>query len=147
MPRNPTMGAPMARKKAAKKAAKKRAPKKKPADLFASNDAVEAIAAKLQTLEGQAARGDLATSGLEAFKSALDELRLRAWGLLMATNADDPRGFQERFRIRRGKDMCRALCRDLHEGKLSGQHPDLPELSAAAHDLTAAVDNARRQTS
>ena len=87
----------MARKKAAKNAAKKRAPKKDPADLFASNDAVAAIAAKLQTLEGQAARGDLAPSGLEALKSALDELRLRAWGLLMATNADDPRGFQERF--------------------------------------------------
>ena len=137
----------MARKKAAKKAAKKQVPKKEPADLYASNDAVAAIAAKLQALEGQAARGDLASPRLEAFKSALDELRLRAWGLLMATNADDHRGFQERFRIRRGMDMCRALCRDLHEGKLSSQHPDLPELSAAAQDLAAAVDNARRQTS
>ena len=146
MPRNPAMGAPMARKKVTQKSAQKRAPKMEPADLFASNDPVAAIAAQLRTLEGQAARGDLVPSGLEAFKSALDELRLRAWGLLAATNADDPRGFQERFRIRRGQDMCRALCRDLHEGRLHGQHPDLPELSAAAHDLAVAVDDARSRT-
>jgi hypothetical protein len=135
----------MARKKAAKKAAKKRAPKKGTTEPFVWNEPVATIGATLQTLEEQVAQGDLATPGLEAFKSALDELRLRAWGLLMATNADDPRGFQERFRIRRGKDMCRALCDDLHVGKLSGRHPDLPELSAAAHDLAATADDARRQ--
>jgi len=137
----------MARKKAAKKAARRRTAKKATADLFAWNDPVAAIDATLQTLEDQVAQGDLATSGLEAFKSALDELRLRAWGLLMATNADDPQGFQERFRIRRGKDMCRALCGDLEVGKLSGRHPDLPELGAAAHDLVAMVDDARRRAS
>ena len=137
----------MARKKPAKKAAPRRTAKKATADLFAWNDPVAAIDATLQTLEDQVAQGDVATPGLEAFKSALDELRLRAWGLLMATNADDPQGFQERFRIRRGKDMCRALCGDLLVGKLSGRHPDLPELGAAAHDLAAMVDDARRRAS
>jgi hypothetical protein len=137
----------MARKKPAKKAAPRRTAKKATADLFAWNDPVAAIDATLQTLEDQVAQGDVATPGLEAFKSALDELRLRAWGLLMATNADDPQGFQERFRIRRGKDMCRALCGDLQVGKLSGRHPDLPELGAAAHDLVAMVDDARGRAS
>jgi hypothetical protein len=135
----------MARKKAAKKAATRRTAKKATAHLFAWNDPVAAIDATLQTLENQVAQGELAAPGLEAFKSALDELRLRAWGLLMATNADDPQGFQQRFRIRRGKDMCRALCGDLQAGKLSARHPDLPELGAAAHDLAAMVDDAPRR--
>ena len=137
----------MARKKAAKKAARRGATKKATADLFAWTDPVAAIGAILQTLEDEGAEGDVATPGLEAFKSALDELRLRAWGLLMATNADDRQGFQQRFRIRRGKDMCRALCGDLQVGRLSGRHPDLPELGAAAHDLAAMVDDARRPAS
>jgi hypothetical protein len=111
---------------------------------FAWTEQVATISATLQTLEDQVAHGDLAGSGLEAFKSALDDLRLRAWGLLMAANADDHHGFQERFRIRRGKDMCGALCDDLRAGKLSGRHPELPDLGAAAQDLAATVDEARR---
>jgi hypothetical protein len=137
----------MARKKAAKKGATRRIAKKATADLFAWNDPVAGIDAALQTLENQVAQGDLATPSLEGLKSALDELRLRAWGLLMATNADAPQVFQERFRIRRGKDMCRALCGDLQTGKLSARHPDLPELGAAAHDLAGMVDDAPRRAS
>ncbi len=135
----------MVRKKEAAKAAKKRAVEKGTSHPFAWNDAVTAVEARLQTLEGQVAQADFATPDLEGFKSALDELRLRAWGLLMAAHTGDPHGFQQRFRIRRGKDMCRALCDDLHGGKLSGRHPDLPELSAAAHDLATTVDDTRRQ--
>jgi hypothetical protein len=112
---------------------------------FAWTEQVATISATLQTLEDQVAHGDLAASGLEAFKSALDDLRLRAWGLLMAANVDDHHGFQERFRIRRGKDMCGALCGDLRAGKLSASHPELPELGAAARDLADTVDEARRQ--
>jgi len=112
---------------------------------FAWTEQLATISATLQTLEDQVAHGDLGASGLEAFKSALDDLRLRAWGLLMAANADDHHGFQERFRIRRGKDMCTALCGDLRAGKLSARHPELPELGAAAQELAATVDEARRQ--
>ena len=92
-----------------------------------------------------ALRGDLAASGLEEFKSALDDLRLRSWGLLMAASADDHHLFQQRFRIRRGKDMCHALIADLGTGKLSGRLPELPELGTAGHDLATAVDEARQQ--
>jgi len=64
----------MARKKAAKKAATRRIAKKAAADVFLWNDPVAAIDATLQTLENQVAQGDLPTPGLEALKSALDEL-------------------------------------------------------------------------
>lgn len=112
---------------------------------FEWKEQVATISSVLRTLENQAATGDVAASGLDEFKSALDDLRLRAWGLLMATSADDHHLFQQRLRIRRGKDMCRALIVDLGTGQLSGRHPELPELGAAGRDLATAVDEARRQ--
>jgi len=112
---------------------------------FAWSEQVTNISSVLRMLETQVASGELATPGLEEFKSALDDLRLRAWGLLMATSADDHHLFQQRFRIRRGKDMCRALVVDLETGQLSGRHPELLELGAAGRDLATAVDQARQQ--
>src|SRR5262249_34548861 len=78
-------------------------------------------------------------TGLEELKSSLDDLRLRAWSLLIATNSEDPHGLQERFRTRRGTDMCRALTADLETGKLSSRPSELPSLGTAARDLAAAV--------
>jgi hypothetical protein len=112
---------------------------------FAWLEQVATLRAMLDTLEAQLAHGDLGTSGLEEFKSALDDLRLRAWGLLMATSSDDPHGFQERFRTRRGTEMCRALSSDVRTGKLTGRQSDLPALSAAARDLAAAVKEMTRK--
>jgi hypothetical protein len=106
---------------------------------FAWLEQVATLSAMLDTLEGKVAHEDLGTLGLDQFKSALDDLRLRAWSLLMATSSDDPHGFQERFRTHRGTELCRALSADLRTGKLSGRQPDLPALGAAARDLSAAV--------
>jgi hypothetical protein len=114
-------------------------------DQFAWTEQVTTISSVLRMLENQVASGELATPGLEDLKSALDDLRLRSWGLLMATSAEDHHLFQQRFRIRRGKDMCRALIADLGTGQLSGRHPELLELGAAGRDLATAVDEARQQ--
>jgi hypothetical protein len=112
---------------------------------FAWPEQVATLSAMLNTLEGQVGRGDLSTPGLAEFKSALDDLRLRAWSLLTATNADDPHAFQEQFRTHRGTEMCRALSTDLRTGKLSGRPPDLPALGTAARDLASAVKEATRK--
>ena len=112
---------------------------------FAWLEQVASLRAMLDTLEAQLASGNLGTSGLEELKSALDDLRLRAWGLLTAASSDDPHGFQERFRTRRGTEMCRALSSDVRTGKLSGRQADLPALSAAARDLAAAVKEMSRK--
>jgi hypothetical protein len=106
---------------------------------FAWQEQVESLSAMLDPLEAKTAKGDLGAAGLEELKSALDDLRLRAWAMLMATNADDPHAFQERFRTRRGIEMCRALVADLGPGKLSNRPSDLPDLGSAARDLGAAV--------
>jgi len=106
---------------------------------FAWQEQVAALSSMLDTLEAQIARGDRGTAGLEGFKSALDDLRLRAWSLLTAASSEDPHGFQERFRTRRGIDLCRALSTDVETGRLSSQQSELPALAAAARDLAAAV--------
>jgi hypothetical protein len=108
-------------------------------DQLAWSAQVTTLTAMLDALEGPAQRQELDTPGLTEFKSALDELRLRTWGLLSAAHADDPHAFQEQFRTHRGTEMCRALSTDLRTGKLSSRQPDLPSLGAAAGDLAAAV--------
>lgn len=112
---------------------------------FAWAEQVATLSGLLDTLQGQVAQGDGATRGLTELKSALDDLRLRTWGLLMAANADDPHGFQEQFRTHRGTEMCRALSTDLRTGKLRGHQPDLPKLGEAAGDLAAAVKGATKK--
>jgi hypothetical protein len=114
---------------------------------FSWHERVADLSAMLGTVEDQVARGDPAGAGLAAFKSALDDLRLRAWSLLMAANSDDPHAFQESFRTHRGVEFCRALTTDLRSGKLSGSQPELPTLGTAAKDLSAAVKDVTRKPS
>jgi hypothetical protein len=114
-------------------------------DKFAWSEQVATLSAMLDTVENRVAHKDLGTPGLEELKSALDDLRLRSWSLLMAISSDDPHAFQERFRTHRGTEMCRALSTDLRTGKLSGRQADLPALGAAARDLSAAVKGAGRK--
>lgn len=106
---------------------------------FTWREQVAALSSILDALEAQVTRGDRSPAGLEEFKSALDDLRLRAWSLLTAASSDDPHGFQERFRTRRGIDFCHALSTDLQTGRLSGRAPELADLAAAARDLASAV--------
>ncbi len=112
-------------------------------DQFAWSAQVTTLSAMLDALDDPARREE--PHGLTEFKSALDELRLRTWGLLTAAHADDPHAFQEQFRTHRGTEMCRALSTDLQTGKLSSRQPDLPSLGAAAGDLATAVKKATRK--
>lgn len=105
---------------------------------FAWSEQVATLSGMLDNLQAQVMQGDRAP-GLEEFKGAMDDLRLRTWSLLMAANADDPHGFQEQFRTHRGTQMCQALSADLRTGKLSAGQPDLPGLGEAARNLVAAV--------
>ena len=103
---------------------------------------VAALSAMLDPLEAGGAETSSAATGIEELKSALDALRLRAWGVLMSASSDDPHGFQEQFRTRRGTEMCRALIQDLGTGKLSAGASGLSGLGTAAKDLAAAVTKA-----
>jgi hypothetical protein len=114
---------------------------------FAWKEQVASLNAILDPLDAKGANGDPSTAELEELKSSLDELRLRAWSLLMATNSDDPHGLQERFRTRRGTEICRALVTDLETGKLSNRPSELPGLGTAARDLAATVKKVTQKAS
>ena len=107
---------------------------------FAWSEQVTTISSTLRTLEQQVADGERNAPGLEDLKSALDDLRLRAWGLLMATSETDYAGFQERFRIRRTKEMCSAMSSDIRSGKFNLRNPELPAVAQAAREVAKAVE-------
>ena len=105
---------------------------------------VATLNATLSVIEESLARGNVAVEGLEDFKSALDDVRLRLWGLLSAAGGDDYKGFQERFRIRRATEMSRGLGADLRTGALNGRHRELAGLKEAAAELRQSIEQAQR---
>jgi len=95
----------------------------------------------LGAIEVRLALGRAPVEGLEDFKSALDDMRLRLWGLLSA--AGGSKGFQEQFRIRRATEMCRGLGDDLQAGSISGRHREIADLRQAATGLVGKIEQAQ----
>ena len=106
---------------------------------------VSTLNSTLRAIEVRLALGRAPVEGLEDFKSALDDMRLRLWGLLGATETEDYRGFQERFRIRRAIEMSRGLSSDLRAGSISGRYAELNNLREAAAELGQSIDRAQQQ--
>jgi hypothetical protein len=107
-------------------------------------DQIATLNSTLHAIETRLARGGAPGEGLEDFKSALDDLRLRLWGVLSAAGGEDYKGFQERFRIRRATEMCHSLGDDLRAGLVSGRHSELTGLLEAAGELAQSVEHAQR---
>jgi hypothetical protein len=105
---------------------------------------ITTLSATLGAIEESLAKSEAPVEGLEDFKSALDEVRLRLWGMLSAAGGDDYKGFQERFRIRRATEMSRGLGGDLRTGAISGRHRELAGLREAAMELTQCIEQAQR---
>jgi hypothetical protein len=107
-------------------------------------DLIATLNSTLQNVEARLTGSHEPVEGLEDFKSALDDMRLRLWGLLSAAGADDFKSFQERFRIRRATEMCRGLSGDLGTGALGRRHSELTGLREAALDLSRCVERAQQ---
>jgi len=105
---------------------------------------VESLNSTLRAIELRFGHGEVPRESLEAFKSSVDEFRLRIWGLLTAAPGDDAQAFQERFRIRRAKEICRGIATDLGAGRMSGRHSELPDLAQVATGLARSIEEARR---
>jgi hypothetical protein len=97
----------------------------------------------LRAIEVRLALGRAPTEGFEEFKSTLDDMRNRLWGLL-STTGDDYRTFQERFRLRRAIELCRGLGADLRSGSVSGRHSELPQLRDSTVELEQSIEHVRR---
>ncbi len=104
---------------------------------------VTVLNSALQAIERRMTQGEIPSSALGEFKSSVDDLRLRLWGLLSAGSANDYRAFQESFRLRRAKEICRGLESDLRSGAMSTRHEELPALGTAAGELARTIEKAR----
>lgn len=102
--------------------------------------------ATLQALEARVVSGEVPIDGLAEFKSSVDDLRLRLWGLMSAGTANDYRVFQERFRLRRTREICEGVAGELRSGTLSNRHEELRPLAEAASDLARAIVATSRPT-
>lgn len=107
-------------------------------------DQIATLNSTLRVIEMRLEQGQAPVGDLEDFKSALDDMRLRLWGLLSAAGWEDYRGFQERFRIRRVTEMCRGLGGDLGTGAISPRHAELGGLRNATVELERSIGRAQR---
>jgi len=89
----------------------------------------------LQEIEAKVASGEVGREAVQDFKSAVDDLRLRLWSVLSTGSANDYRAFQERFRLRRAREICQGLEDDLQHGSLNPRNEELPPLGSAAGRL------------
>lgn len=103
------------------------------------SDQVTSFNVLLAAIETRVAGGEVPREVVADFKSSVDDLRLRLWSVLGTGSANDYRAFQERFRLRRAKEICRGLEDDLETGALSPHHEDLRPLAQAAGSLAGRI--------
>ncbi len=106
-------------------------------------DQIAVLDATLRAIETRMAAGDRPAAELADFKSSVDDMRLRLWDLLSAGSANDFRSFQEGFRLKRAREICRGLEEDLRHGAVSPRHDELAPLGEAVRALARAVEEAR----
>jgi hypothetical protein len=94
----------------------------------------------LQEIETRVASGTVGREAVQDFKSAVDDLRLRLWSVLSTGSANDYRAFQERFRLRRAKEICLGLEDDLQHGALNPRNEELGPLGNAAGRLATRIE-------
>jgi hypothetical protein len=91
--------------------------------------AVTAFERQLGALE------EVPAAGLEEVKTAVDDLRLRIWTVLMAQNARDSEAYLDRFRLRRAAENLHLLAFDLDAGRLRLTQKEGEELLQAIEEL------------
>ena len=95
----------------------------------------------VQELEQRIATGEVPPEGVESFKAAIDDIRLRLWALLAsAYEPENRRASMQRFRLRRALDVCRGVSKDLASGELDLHHAELGEMRVAADHLVLQVE-------
>lgn len=91
--------------------------------------AVTAFERQLGALE------DVPTAGLEEVKTALDDLRLRIWTVLMAQNSENSKEYLDRFRLRRAAENLQLLAFDVDAGHLNVTQKEADELLRAIEEV------------
>ena len=103
-------------------------------------DQLAKLNSEVQGIESRFSQGQVTVATLEAIKCALDDVRLRLWGLLQTQSGEAPEAFAQRFRMRRTVELCNRLASDRKSGAIPMDHPDLPEMHKAAAVLASATE-------
>lgn len=78
---------------------------------------------------------ELPQEGIAELKNAVDDVRIRLWGVLMAGDSSDYKGFVGRFRMRRAAECCRGIEQDIAAGQIPTDSLEARMLLAAARHL------------
>lgn len=79
--------------------------------------------------------GSQSPEGLADLKSAVDDVRLRLWGVMMAVSSPTDKTFGDRFRLRRAAEILQGIMADAAAGRLSLTHKEAAELGVVAREL------------
>jgi hypothetical protein len=101
---------------------------------------LSALTAALESFEKRIISEEVPKEALAGLKSAVDDLRLRLWGVLSTGSADDYRAFQERFRLRRATEICEDIESELSTGLMNPRHEELGRLGEAAEALFQRIE-------
>ena len=93
-----------------------------------ANAELARMRAALQTMEQRLDTGTVPVAGIKDLKAGVDDLRLRLWAILSASNNPDPASTLERFRLRRAVEIMASVTADLAEGRLRGDHKEVTML-------------------
>lgn len=100
----------------------------------------------VRDLEQRVSSGEIPPEGLETFKAAIDDVRLRLWAVLASSNEPGNRtASMQRFRLRRAIDVCRTASADLETGRLDLHHAEVGELRLVADQLALQVETNERR--
>jgi len=93
----------------------------------------------VETIEIGVRNGTVRIADIADLKGTVDDARLRLWRLMNQPVADDAMAFEERFRLKRARDLCGRLAADLQAGKIVPRHPEFSELREISRTLASAI--------
>ena len=98
-------------------------------------DSVAMLRGVIQLIDTKLATGNLPPEGLTDLKSAVDDLRLKLWALLVADDSQDYQAYRRRFRLQRAREICRTVVADLRDETPSWTQAEVADLTAVVQEL------------
>ena len=107
----------------------------------AANPAMDEVRVAILTMAQRLEQApQIPQEGVADLNTAVDDIRIRLWGVLMAGDSTDYQGFVGRFRMKRAAECCRGIEEDVTAGKIQADSLESKMLFAAARQLANRLD-------